>query len=99
MTGETGAQRFFGKYRGLVAGIDDPLALGRVLVEIPVLAEGVLNWAMPCAPYVGPGVGAIAVPPVRAEVWVEFEGGDPNSPIWTGCCWGMDRPPVVVMPG
>ena len=43
---------------------------------------------MPCVPYAGSGVGFFAVPPVGANVWVEFEGGDPDYPIWSGCFWG-----------
>ena len=28
------------------------------------------------------------VPQIGAGVWVEFEQGDPDYPIWTGCFWG-----------
>jgi phage gp45-like len=38
-------------------------------------------------PYAGPDVGFFALPPVGARVWVEFEGGDTNYPIWVGCYW------------
>ena len=31
---------------------------------------------MPCTPYAGDSVGLFLVPPVGANVWVEFEGGD-----------------------
>lgn len=43
---------------------------------------------MPCVPYAGKGVGLFAIPPKGTNVWVEFEGGDPDYPIWTGCFWG-----------
>ncbi len=43
---------------------------------------------MPCTPYAGAGVGLFAVPPIGANVWVEFEGGDPDYPICSGCFWG-----------
>jgi hypothetical protein len=33
-------------------------------------------------------MGVYMVPPVGAGVWVEFEQGDPNRPIWVGCRWG-----------
>ena len=36
---------------------------------------------MPSSPYAGPGVGLFIVPPVGANVWVEFEGGDLDYPI------------------
>jgi len=33
-------------------------------------------------------MGVYMVPPIGAGVWVEFEHGDPDKPIWTGCRWG-----------
>lgn len=81
---------YFGKYRGTVANNVDPLMMGRVQVSVPtVLGAGTLSWAMPCVPYAGPSVGWFAVPPPNANVWVEFEGGDPDFPIWAGCFWGV----------
>jgi len=88
---------FFGKYRGKVAENDDPNKMGRLQVQVPaVLGEGKKSWAMPCLPYAGPKVGFFALPPKGANVWVEFEGGDPDYPIWTGCFWGKGEMPVVV---
>jgi type VI secretion system (T6SS) baseplate-like injector VgrG len=87
--------QFFGKYRGKVANNIDPMQLGRVQASVPaVLGEGSLSWAMPCAPYGGPGVGFFAVPPVGANIWVEFEAGDPDYPIWSGCFWGVGEVPA-----
>lgn len=87
---------FFGKYRGTVTNNIDPLQQGRVQVSCPaVLGEGTLSWAMPCAPYAGPGVGFFAVPPVGANVWVEFEGGDPDYPICSGGFWGVGEAPAM----
>jgi hypothetical protein len=42
-------------------------------------------------------MGVYMVPPIGAGVWVEFEQGDVNSPIWVGCRWGSpsDVPPVA----
>ena len=37
----------------------------------------------------GSGVGLFTVPPVGANVWVEFEGGDIDYPILAGCFWGQ----------
>ncbi|MEM8961944.1 MAG: phage baseplate assembly protein V [Acidobacteriota bacterium] len=87
--------QFFGKYRGKVTNNIDPLQLGRVQVEVPaVLGDGRLSWAMPCVPVAGPGTGFFAVPPVGANVWVEFEGGDADSPILAGCFWGPGQVPA-----
>lgn len=86
---------FFGKYRGRVENNLDPMMLGRVQVSVPaVLGEGTLSWAMPCVPYAGNGLGLFAVPPVGANVWVEFEGGNPDYPILAGCFWGTGEVPA-----
>ncbi len=88
-------RQFFGKYRGKVVNNIDPMQLGRVQVSVPaVLGDGQMSWAMPCAPFAGPGVGFFAVPPVGANVWVEFEGGDPDYPIWSGGFWGVGEVPA-----
>lgn len=88
--------QFFGKYRGTVANNMDPMQQGRVQVRVPaVLGEGSLSWAMPCVPYAGNGVGLFAIPPNGANVWVEFEGGDPDYPIWSGCFWGTGEVPAM----
>lgn len=80
---------FFGKYRGTVAVNKDPLNLGRIQVSVPaVFGDEKNSWAMPCSPYAGKDVGLFMIPPVNANVWVEFEAGDPDYPIWSGCFWG-----------
>ena len=85
-----------GKYRGKVENNIDPMMLGRVQVSAPaVLGDGSLSWAMPCVPYAGSGVGLWAVPPVGANVWVEFEGGDTDYPIYSGCFWGVGESPAT----
>lgn len=90
----TDPARYYGKYRGKVDNNLDPLGQGRVQVKVPaVLGETTLAWAMPCSPYAGPGVGLFMVPPNDANVWVEFEGGDPNLPIWAGGFWTMGDAP------
>lgn len=87
---------FFGKYRGTVANNVDPQQKGRIQVQVPpVLGDGRLSWAMPCLPYAGSSVGFFAVPPVGANVWVEFEAGNPDFPIWAGCFWGVGESPAL----
>jgi len=69
--------------------------MGRIRISCEeVLGAGVVRWAMPCAPYAGPGLGFFAIPPVGANVWVEFERGEPEHPIWTGCFWDEKKAPV-----
>ncbi len=87
---------FFGKYRGKVENNIDPMMLGKIQVSVPaVLGEGSLSWAMPCVPYAGSGVGFFMIPPVGANIWVEFEGGDIDYPIWSGCFWGVGEVPAT----
>ena len=87
---EGASQRFYGKYRGLVVENLDPEQIGRVLVQVPdVLGEIPSSWAMPCVPVAGIQAGIFAVPPIGSQVWVEFEQGDSDYPIWTGGFWGV----------
>jgi uncharacterized protein involved in type VI secretion and phage assembly len=87
---------FYGKYRGIVTDNRDPLMLGRVKARVPdVLADEESGWAMPSVPYAGDGVGLFLVPPVDASVWIEFEHGDPDYPIWTGCFWAQGELPAT----
>lgn len=82
-------EKFFGKYRGMVVTGLDPEGRGRILVQVAdVLGMGVSTWAMPCFPFAGIQMGMYVVPPPNTGVWVEFEKGDPDYPIWTGCWWG-----------
>jgi len=90
----SGYQRFFGKYRGKVFNNEDPLFLGRIQAMVSILPGVELNWAMPCTPYAGFGVGFYAIPPLEANVWIEFEGGDVNKPIWAGCFWAEGETPI-----
>ena len=81
--------KLFGKYRGTVVNSNDPLKRGRIQVEIPGLSNLIPStWAMPCVPFAGIQSGMFMVPSERSGVWVEFEQGDPNSPIWVGGFWG-----------
>ncbi len=82
-------QRYYGKYRASVINNVDPLQIGRVQVMVSdVSGASPTSWAMPCAPVAGMGTGMFAVPPIGAGVWVEFEQGDPDRPIWVGGYWG-----------
>jgi uncharacterized protein involved in type VI secretion and phage assembly len=95
------AGAYFGKYRGLVADNKDPLMTGRIKATVPdVLGSQQTGWALPCAPFGGSGVGFFAIPTVGAAVWIEFEHGDPEYPVWSGCWWGSaaDMPPLILAP-
>jgi Type VI secretion system/phage-baseplate injector OB domain len=83
-------RRFYGKYRGFVVDSKDPEHLGRLKLTVPsVLGQDVVTgWAMPCVPYGGAmDLGVLFVPAKDAGVWVEFEEGDLEFPIWVGTFW------------
>jgi uncharacterized protein involved in type VI secretion and phage assembly len=83
------ADKYYGKHRGMVLNNIDPMQKARLLVQVPdVLGLGMSSWAMPCVPIAGPQMGIYVVPLIGSGVWVEFEGGDPDYPIWTGGFWG-----------
>lgn len=78
-------EQFFGKYRGSVRDNLDPQMMGRLMVEVPDVGGSLLSsWAMPCLPVAGVNMGMFTVPPIGAGVWVEFERGNPDYPIWAG---------------
>lgn len=71
---------FLGKYRGVVVDVEDPEKRGRVRLNCDeVLGGNISEWALPCFP---PNISS--VPKIGDLIWVEFEGGVPDKPIWTG---------------
>ncbi|WP_372742509.1 phage baseplate assembly protein V [Neptunomonas sp.] len=80
---------YFGKYRGVVLNNIDPMQQGRLQIQVPDVAGLVpTSWAMPCVPLAGIQNGMVALPIIGSGVWVEFEQGNPDYPIWVGCFWG-----------
>jgi len=83
------AAKFWGKYRGTVVNNVDPERKNRIQVEVPdVLALTPSSWAMPCVPFAGIQAGVVVLPSIGSGVWIEFEQGNPNYPIWVGGFWG-----------
>jgi uncharacterized protein involved in type VI secretion and phage assembly len=82
-------KRFFGKYRGTVVNNVDPMQMARLQVMVTDVSGMIPStWAMPCFPLAGKQMGAYFVPQIGSGVWVEFEQGNPDYPIWTGCYYG-----------
>lgn len=82
-------QKFYGKYRSFVVDNDDPEQRARIRLRIPsVFGQQDTFWALPCLPFGGLAEqGFFMVPEVGAQVWVEFEEGNKDFPIWTGVFW------------
>ena len=64
-------------YRGVVVDNADPEQQGRLRVEVPDVAPGVDTWAVP------EHHGAEPLP-VGSDVWIRYEMGNPDYPIWSG---------------
>jgi uncharacterized protein involved in type VI secretion and phage assembly len=82
--------RYYGKYRGFVVDNKDPAQLGRLKLSVPsVLGNQVVTgWASACVPFGGAAdQGFLFIPDPGVGVWVEFEEGDPEFPIWVGMFW------------
>ncbi len=85
--------RFWGKYRGTVDDVTDNAydgkTLGRIVAMVPdVYGDTVKSpWAWPCVPFAGKNHGLVLLPEKGDKVWIEFEGGNPEHPIWSGCWW------------
>jgi len=80
---------YYGKYRGTCTNNVDPQQMGRIQAIVPDVSSLLLtSWALPCLPMAGKQQGVFMVPQVGAGVWIEFEQGDPDYPIWTGGFWG-----------
>ncbi len=91
--------KFIGRYRGVVVSNTDPDNIGRLLVRVEdVMGSEPCLWASPASVVAGTQMGIYAIPPVNAGVWVEFEDGDPNDPVWTGSLPGSSAEvPSAVM--
>jgi Type VI secretion system/phage-baseplate injector OB domain len=87
------SKRLWGKYRGTVVDNQDVPPSGRLLVSVPGIV--ITNWAEPCVPLTDIAMGTFMRPRIGANVWVEFERGDPDKPIWVGCWWGEGEIPVI----
>jgi len=93
--------KFYGVYRGTVVNNIDPLQIGRIQATVPdVSGLTPTTWAMPCVPIAGKQMGAFVVPQIGAGVFLQFEGGDPDRPVWVGGWWGdVAEVPALALAG
>lgn len=95
----TAAAKYYGKYRGTVVQNVDPEQRGRIQALVPDVSNVVpTTWATACVPVAGKSMGTYVVPQIGAGVWIEYEQGDPDYPIWTGGFWGVaaEVPPLAL---
>jgi phage baseplate assembly protein gpV len=90
---EYGSRRWAnGTWKGVVAENRDPAGIGRLKIRIPqlqtddqdIIDDYSLPWAYPMVLDPGAGTGSFDVPDKGAKVWVQFEQGDINHPVWFG---------------
>ncbi len=93
--------RFYGVYRATVVNNVDPLQIGRIMAMVPDVSNLVPStWAMPCIPIAGKQMGTFMVPQIGSGVWIQYEGGDPDYPVWTGGWWGtVAEVPALALAG
>jgi len=86
--GAVACEQYLGKYRGTVINNIDVMQQNRIQAIVPDVSSLVpTTWAEPCMP-----PGHSFTPRIGAGVWIEFEQGDPDYPIWTGCFPGSALP-------
>jgi len=85
---------YYGKYRGIVTDVDDPNGQCRIRATVPdLLGDHPCGWALPAAPFAGDGHGMVLLPRVGSGVWIEFEAGRLDAPIWSGAWWASGQRP------
>ena len=89
-------EKKYGKYRAIVKDVNDPERRGRIRVQCPkILGEYLSAWCEPCIPYATDYAGDFYVPPIGEAVWVEFEEGDIDKPIWNGGWYKRNSTPLL----
>lgn len=88
-----GQPRYFGVYRGTVIDTADPLSKSRVRLAIPMIfGNAPTGWAEAVLPPVIETVmdststpqSNVVLPSAGSKVWVMFEAGNPDFPVWIG---------------
>src|SRR5262245_22573693 len=91
--------KFYGVVVGRVINPLDPMALGRVQVQLPFIDSTDLSpWARVAVPMAGPAHGTYFIPNLGDEVLLAFEHGDLRAPYIIGCLWNAMAPPPLPSP-
>ena len=86
---------FYGVYRAEVLSNTDDSNRGILRVRVPSVgdSDAVSRIAYPNVPLAGSGFGFKSLPTVGSFVWVIFENGRLDMPLWIGGMWGTDGVP------
>ena len=87
--------KYYSSYRSYVVDKNDPDKLGRIKVKIPVITGDVTHpkWIFPKGNFSGKDYGLQVLPNKGDMVWVEFESGNANFPMWSHGHYGNDEKP------
>ena len=85
-----------GFYRGIVSNTNDPEKRGRIKCLIPDILGSKIEsaWCEPCVPVAYDRGGDFCLPHTKETVWIVFEKGDPNYPIYLGNWWSKETTPL-----
>ena len=85
---EKAKKKYYGVTTGTVISPLDPLGVGRVQVQLPMIDSLDLSpWCRVAAPFGGPMHGFYFIPNPGDQVLVAFEQGDVNNPYIIGSLW------------
>ena len=94
---ERNGKDLYGIYRGVVVDNEDPLKIGRVKVRVFSLhgvydiSDEDLPWANYCSPFGSANSGSFIIPEVNNTVFVAFEGGDQQYPLYLGTSYSTGK--------
>jgi len=93
---DEGFKKYYGVTVGRVINMLDPLAIGRLQVQLPFIDSlDLAPWARVCVPMAGMLSGDYFIPNIGDEVLVAFEHGDVRAPYILGSLWNaIVRPPL-----
>lgn len=75
--------RFYSEYRGFVTDNADPQGMGRIQVVVPgIIDNSTEEWIYPSGVFGGMNYGCQVLPQKGDVVFITFEMGDPNRPLW-----------------
>ena len=92
---------YYSTYRAVVVSNEDPDndgqpdPQGRLRIRVPAIGDtsAVERIAYPITPLAGAQHGIKFIPEAGDQVWVEFENGRVDMPLWKGGWWARDEIP------